>query len=263
MIPATKQVALSDIRSMMNKKLLKVVATTGFIAFILTACSPAVDNKPEPVPVPAPVLSNPINDEKFVLAEIALSDGIILTVTQEGVGYKTADQVAYWNPAPIENPEEPQPSTTADPAEGSVENPEITVEPPAEPEVLIDSTRVVSISYTLTNTSGESKNVKDFDYRSGYYLSGNIDTEYATYDETENSLHFLSLGLKTYPEDWDINQTEYILAPGQSSTWLLDWGMNDPLPESGELDFSHNFFINGTWYPDNILTLKLFKKETK
>lgn len=222
----------------------------------LTACAPVRDYTPDPPPMPQPVLENPISTERILLGEINLNSGIFLEIFQEGVGYKTDVQVDYWNP-PADSGE-PQPETTAPP----INSDGTPVEEPVETlPIIVDNTRVVVISYTLTNNSNSSVNVGSFDYRNGYYVTGNLDTEYAFYDETSNSLHANSLDLSTYPNGWEGYGNSYILQPGESATWILDWGMPTPLPNTETLTFSQNFLFNDIWYTENLLELKLFLGE--
>lgn len=235
-----------------NANRLLILGVTATV-LALSACAPVRDYSPDP-PAPTPVeLSNPISDETSLLAEVQLSDGVTLTVNQVGVGYKTSTQVEYWDTLNIGQEEVAEEPVESEPAE--------TEESEAAVETLINNTRVVALTYTLTNNSNSEQNIISFDYRSGYYLTGNLETEYAYYDETENSLHAKVLNIPTYPEGWDINLEEYILQPGESATWALDWGMPGVIPESGTLTFSQNFLYKSVWYSDILLDLNLYTGE--
>jgi len=242
------------------KKFLSLTALALTSAVLLTGCVTNNDATPEPTTTSTAII-NPTEATPKELGIATFSNGVTVKAAQLGVGYATKDQDTLWDQVvdteqsapsdgglPPVDPEMATATPSAVPVEGEA--------PITTGSQLVDGTKVVAISYEVTNTSSTPVDLKTFSIRNGYYEPQPIDGELAKYESSPQSLHSL-LGVPSFPETFDEKSNEWILNGGESVVYALDWQIAEADLKKDSVVLSQNFSLGSLWASDNKFTLLL------
>lgn len=251
------------------RKTIGIVSSLAVAALItLTGCTGG--NLPDPVqptmPAVAPAI-NPISSDKVDAGSSQFTDGLTLNVQQIGYGYPSERQMKFFNAQPTNGKTKSTSTATATP---SKETKTTTPTPKASDDnslqtgtPLVDTRRVVAVTYTVTNTTGEAVDVRQFNNLIGYFKQDKADTPVAHPDYSDDSLHGL-LGASSYPVNFDPQAEKWMLNPGESATWALDWLVPENLNDAKDLTLVQNFSVGTTFVSSGVeFNLKTTKPDRK
>lgn len=254
------KIKYSDITYNMNKKYLTIGTFMLAGTILLSGCTATEKPEPKPTATASQVLPTvtveaaTVNKLSTLVATANFDNGIKVNAYQEAYGYPSEEQLAYFKdialPQEKRKPSKAQPEVITQSKKDKIENKTFGNSP------LVASQRIVVIRYEVVNTSSSPVNVKIFTNNLGYFAEDTTENPLAFADASADSLHG-KMGISSYPTNFNPESPEWLLAPGETATWGLDWLVPKELLSKQDITLVQNFSIGDTWVSGVKLPLKV------
>jgi hypothetical protein len=221
----------------MKKKIFALSSVMLAGSLVFSGCT----STPEPKPTASPTVTvapavNPLATYDDLLKETSFENSVKVNIIQVGTGYPTEEQLRVWGETDAEAPTE-----------------YVGGDSP-----LVENRRVVALKYDVTNSTSRAVNVKQFAPKNGYFPEMKSLENTGKASDSEFSVHAASLGVPSFPASFNPEDEQWMLQPGQTASWGLDWLVPEEYTDSPTLVMTQNLSLGAdTWASDNTITMKV------
>ena len=237
-----------DIIDNMNKRFLSIPVIAIISVGLLTGCTnmPS-DSKPTSSPNSSTSLTNPIEKENTLLTTVNFENGLTVNIYQEATGYPSEKQLIFFKEQLELNQAKTSEKSTTTPEPKTTD----------KSSALNSKRRVIAIRYEVVNNSSEPINIRSFNPLLGFFPEETKDAPIGQADYSDESLHS-SIGLPSYPSNFAPDAPEWILEPGVTANWNLDWLVPDDLNlvDKNKIILIQNLNLNELWISEIKLSLE-------